>query len=329
MILLPEFIICSILIITASHFVCRYGKDIAIKMNWREGFVGVLFLAFATSLPELSTSLSSIPKLFAINNVNLGFGDAIGSLIINMMLIGFLDFFQGRGRILLHAEKDNILTGTFTMLLLATLAIFSFLRQIIGPFGFYFFGVGIESFLILGFYLLGMKITFRNRHVQEKKSNYRFAGTEWIKFVILLIIIFALGIWLASIGKRISESTSINQSFIGAFILAFSTSLPELAVSISALKMGSIDMAIANILGSNFFDVCIIPLMDIVYRSGPILESIAPVNIFITVLALVLTAIVVAGLSVRSKDTRMKLGWDTASILTLGAIGYYVIYRVG
>ncbi len=328
MILLPEFIICSILIIVASHFVCKCGKDLAIKMNWREGFIGVLFLAFATSLPELSTSLSSIPKVLAINKVNLGFGNAIGSLIINMMLIGFLDFFQGRGRILLHADKGNISTGAFTMVLLTTLAIFSFLRQI-GPLGFYFFGVGIESFLILGLYFLGMKMIFRNRHIEEKKSNYKFAGIEWIKFVMLLIIIFALGVWLANIGKRISESTSINQSFIGAFILAFSTSLPELAVSISALKIGSIDMAIANILGSNFFDVCIIPLMDIVYRSGPILKAIAPINIFITVLALAMTAIVIAGLSVRSKDTRMKLGWDTALILTLGAVGYYVIYRVG
>ncbi len=328
MILLPEFIICSILIIVASHFVCKCGKDLAIKMNWREGFIGVLFLAFATSLPELSTSISSVTKLFAINNVNLGFGNAMGSLIINMMLIGFLDFFQGRGRILLHAEKDNILTGSFTMLLLTTLAIFSFLRQI-GPLGFYFFGVGIESFLILGCYLLGMRMIFRNRHVQKKKSNYKLVSTEWIKFITLLVIIFVLGVWLANIGKRISESTSINQSFIGAFILAFSTSLPELAVSISALKMGSIDMAIANILGSNFFDVCIIPLMDIIYRSGPILKSIAPVNIFITVLALVLTAIVIAGLSVRSKDTRMRLGWDTALILMLGTIGYYIIYRIG
>ena len=328
MILLPEFIICSILIITASHFVCKCGKDLAIKMNWHEAFIGVLFLAFATSLPELSASLSSIPKVLAVNSVNLGFGNAIGSLIINMMLIGFLDFFQGKGRILLHADKTNISTGAFTMVLLATLAIFSFLR-LIGPLGFYFFGVGIESFLILGLYFLGMKRIFRRRHAKETKSNYKFAGTEWIKFVMLLIIIFALGVWLANIGKRISETTSINQSFIGAFILAFSTSLPELAVSISALKIGSIDMAIANILGSNFFDVCIIPLMDIVYRSGPILRAIAPVNIFITVLALAMTAIVIAGLSVRSKDTRMKLGWDTTLILTLGTIGYYVIYRVG
>ena len=326
--MLLEFVICSILIIAASHFVCKCGRDLAVKMNWREGFIGVLFLAFATSLPELSTSLSSIPKVLAVNRVNLGFGDAIGSLIVNMMLIGFLDFFQGRGRILLHADKGNILTGAFTMVLLATLAVFSFLRQT-RPLGFYFFGVGIESFLILGVYFLGMKMIFRGRHRGDKKSNYKFPGAEWIKFITLLIIIFALGVWLASIGKRIAESTGMNQSFVGAFILAFSTSLPELAVSISALKIGSIDMAIANILGSNFFDVCIIPLMDIVYRGGPILKSIAPVNIFITVLALALTAIVIAGLSVRSKDTRMKLGWDTALILTLGAIGYYVIYRVG
>ncbi|NQT22028.1 MAG: sodium:calcium antiporter [Candidatus Omnitrophica bacterium] len=325
MLLWLEFVLCSVLIFISSHYISKCGQSLARKMNWQEGFVGVLFLAAATSLPETFTGISSV----AINRINLGVGDAIGSLIINMMLIGVLDYFQGRGRILLHAKKENVLTASSTAVLLAILVLFTFLRQN-GLFGFYFLGIGLESFIIIGLYLWGMRTIFKKSRIfGENNSKVQGASHVWIKFIAFFIVIVLLGLWLVNIGKRISDVTQLNQSFIGALLLAFSTSLPELAVSTAALRLGSIDMAIANILGSNFFDVCIVPLMDTIYREGPLLGSIAPINIFTMLLALVMTGVVIAGLLVRQRDTRMKLTWDTGLLLVLGIAGYFVIYRFG
>ena len=87
MTLFAEFIICAILIFILSHSVSRYGKEMAKRMNWREGFVGIIFLAFATSLPEIATSISSLIKT---GQLSLGFGDSIGSVIMNLMVIFLL-----------------------------------------------------------------------------------------------------------------------------------------------------------------------------------------------------------------------------------------------
>jgi len=323
--LFTEFVICAGLIFIFSHLIARDGQRLASIMNWEEGLVGVLFLAAATSLPEIFVGISSV----TVNKINLGVGDAIGSLIINMMLIGILDYFQGRGRILLHARKENILTASGTIILLLVLGIFTFLRQN-HLIGLYFFGIGIESIFIIALYLWGMRIIFRkSASVSEKSVDQSSSLLIWIRFILLFAGIVLLGIWLVNIGGRIAESTSLNQSFIGALILSFATSLPELAVSMAAIRLGSIDMAIANILGSNFFDVCIPSFMDVVYREGPLLGSISPINIFMILLAITMTVVVIAGLLVRSKDTRMKLSWDTGLLLFFGVAGYYIIYKFG
>lgn len=319
-----EFIICSILIFLSSHYISRYGKSLSIKIGWHEGFIGVVFLAAATSLPELFTSISTVP----LKKIDLGFGDAIGSLIINLMLIGLLDYFHGRGRILLHAKKENILTGVYTLFSLGVLGLFTFLRHFWLS-GFYFFGIGIESFIIIGIYFMGMRSIFSKRHGDSRRSQTEDNSYIWYKFLAFFLVIILLGFWLANIGKRISDSTNINQTFIGTLMLAFSTSLPELAVSWSSLKAGSIDMAIANILGSNFFDVCIIPLMDFVRGGDPVLGIVAPINILTIAITILMTGIVILGLSIRSKDTKRKMGWDTILILLVGIFGYYFIYRFG
>lgn len=324
-----QFVVCSLLIMASGNLVAKCGHRIARGMNWHDGFVGVLFLAFATSMPEFFTSISSVPQVFAVNKINLGFGDAMGSLVINLMLVSILDLSIKRGRLLQLASRDHIATGGYTMLLLAFLAIFTFLRQYY-KIGFSIFNIGIESFIIIGIYIWGMKAIFKKRHVEENpKTTSELDKSQWAQFLALLVAIFILGIWLANIGNKIVDETNINQNFIGTCLLAFSTSLPELAVSLSALRMGSVNMCIGNVLGSNFFDVCIIPMMDIVYRRAPILLSIDVINIFTTLLAFMLTAILISGLHYGTRDEAKKVGWTTALIIIFGFIGYYVIYSIG
>lgn len=64
-----------------------------------------------------------------------------------------------------------------------------------------------------------------------------------------------LGIWLSSIGDRLSTTTGLSVSFVGNLFLAISTSLPEIAASLSAIPLGAIDLAIGNVLGSNLFNI--------------------------------------------------------------------------
>jgi len=331
MFLVLSYLICSVFLFIFSHYVSGAGHRISGQMKWHDGFMGLVFLAMATSLPEFLTSISTVPHAFHISKINLGYSNAIGSLIINLMILGVLDIAVTRGSMLNRGSGSHILTGRFTMMLLVILVLFAFLRQG-GVIDLTVFNIGIESFVILILYLCGMRLLYKTRHLTESQEDRRHPDTlfrDWMLFAFLLLGIFSLSIWLASIGNSISLSTRINQNFVGSVFLAFSTSLPELAVSLAALRKGFIGMALGNILGSNFFDVCIIPGMDIVYRDAPILQSISKVNIFATILSFTLTAIIVWGLYVGMGRVKKRVYWATSATVVLGLLGYIVVYWFG
>ncbi|MFH1790628.1 MAG: hypothetical protein ABH885_01415 [Candidatus Omnitrophota bacterium] len=331
-VLAAEFMFCSVLIACTGSLAARYGHTVARIMNWEAGFVGVLFLAVATSMPEVFTSLSTVPEALSINKIDLGFGDAIGSLIVNLIFLAILDIVFYRGSILSMVTRGHLMGGIFTVSLLTVLVVFAVARACF-DIGLSFMGVGLESILIIAMYGTGMWRLVMKRHVildeAEAVPGEKSEAVVWAKFAVLLFLIFVLGVWLANIGSRISGETRINESFVGNLILAASTSLPELSVSLAALRMGSADMCVGNIVGSNFFDVCIISGMDILYRKGPILADIGRINIFAGALAMVLTVILCLGLAVAAGRGRRNISWAALSILFVGAAGYFVIYRCG
>ena len=63
----------------------------------------------------------------------------------------------------------------------------------------------------------------------------------------------------------------LADSFVGTLLIAGATSLPELVVTVRAMRIGAVDMAIGNLLGSNLFDVLILAIDDIFFRKGPLL----------------------------------------------------------
>ena len=80
--------------------------------------------------------------------------------------------------------------------------------------------------------------------------------------ILLLVIGFALLIWGADFfvdgASKVAERMKIPQIVIGLTIVAFGTSAPEAAVSISAGLKGSADLAVSNVVGSNILNVLII-----------------------------------------------------------------------
>ncbi|WP_290792400.1 hypothetical protein [Flavihumibacter sp. UBA7668] len=81
----------------------------------------------------------------------------------------------------------------------------------------------------------------------------------------LIIIVAALA--LPFFAEHIAESAGLIKSFVGTLFLAASTSLPEIAVSIAAVRMGALDMAIGGLLGSNIFNILILSIDDLFYPS--------------------------------------------------------------
>jgi cation:H+ antiporter len=122
---------------------------------------------------------------------------------------------------------------------------------------------------------------------------------------------------LASSAGTLAARTGLGETFFGALALALVTSLPELAVSVAALRMGAQNLAIANLMGSNATNMALIFAVDIAYTDGPILENADPSLVVAGGGAIVLMAI--GTMAIILKAERHRLPVDLAAVLMLAA----------
>ncbi|MEA3489315.1 MAG: hypothetical protein U9R44_03105 [Candidatus Omnitrophota bacterium] len=319
-----EFLICSALMIFCAYHLCKEGVLISRRTRLEEGLIGMFFLALATSFPEMTTGSTAV---FFLGKIGLGYGDIVGSIIVNLMILLFLDYYQGRGRILLRVSRINRLTGIFALLLISVVLVFAVLRAS-GVFVPGLKGLGVESVLIAVMYLGCLEVV-RRTNTKEDDGTSETKGSLlkiWAKFIVLLVIVMLLGMWLAKSGEKIANTTGLSQTFIGTLFLGLSTSFPEMIVSFTALRAGSVNMAVGNILGSNLFDVFIIPFLDGLC-GAPILGILTSGQMIATVVAVLISLIAVIGLFVK-RDTSRRINWDTGLIFTVGLAGFVLLYFI-
>jgi len=142
----------------------------------------------------------------------------------------------------------------------------------------------------------------------------------------LFVIIAAA--FLPKIGEGIAEQTGLGQTFVGNIFIALSTSLPEVVVSIAAVKIGAIDLAIGNLFDSNIFNIFILALDDIFFIKGDLL-SFANQNHLISALsAITMTTIAIIGLTYRTEKKPLFLAWDSMGILLIYVINLMLLYML-
>jgi cation:H+ antiporter len=112
--------------------------------------------------------------------------------------------------------------------------------------------------------------------------------------------------------------------------VAFATSVPEMVVTVSAMRLGALDMAIGNLLGSNLFDILIVAVDDIFFTRGPILAHVSPVHAVTAMSAVMMTGIVIVGLLYRPKTRLFRAaGWASLLLLGVYLLNSFVLYLHG
>lgn len=181
------------------------------------------------------------------------------------------------------------------------------------------------SLLYIGIYLLAMKLiyAYEQHRVQEFVEDAAEAspfakrslrGSIFL-FVLNAILIVIAACYLPELGTKIGAMTGWGESFIGSSFIAITTSLPEITVSVAAARMGAFDMAVANLLGSNLFNVVILAVIDFCYLKAPLLRSVSQINTLTALTAIIAMAIVVVGLTYRSEKKVLFLAGDAVAIL--------------
>jgi len=121
-----------------------------------------------------------------------------------------------------------------------------------------------------------------------------------------------------------------GQSFVGTLLVAAVTSAPEAAVTIAALRIGALDMAIANLLGSNLFDIIILAVDDVFYTRGPLLAHVETSHALTAFTAVMMSALVIVGLVFRPQG-RVVLGltWISLGLFLLYILNTWVLFHHG
>ncbi|GEL06764.1 sodium:calcium antiporter [Salisediminibacterium halotolerans] len=237
---------------------------------------GTLLLAGATSLPEVTTSLTAV----YVENPEIAVSNVFGSNMFNILILAVFDFVYRRKMIMSQIDFAQGRTAILSFLLsvlIMTAVLTAFDKNIIN--------IGVEMFILLLLYIVGMRIISRkqtslNDLAKSATENYhtRAISLQQAKkgFFISAVIIFIAGSLLTVTGDAIAEATGLSSSFIGTFLIAGATSLPEVITVLVAIQLTNYQLAIGNILGSNLFNLLILIVSDIAYRNGSILTAVDP-----------------------------------------------------
>jgi len=331
--LLPwlEFALCVGLIGLAGPILTRNGDAIARLTGLSRSWVGLVLLATATSLPELFTGVSAVTVADA---PNIAVGDALGSCVFNLVMLVLLDGLSRDAPMYRRIDQGHILTAGFGVILIGSVGAFLLLSR--DGLDFRFLHVsGYTPFLVV-LYLIAMRAAFDyERRTRPPPGILRAeAGTTLraavTRYAGAAAVVVAAGSWLPFIGRDIAELTGWKTSFVGTLLIAAATSVPELVVTVSALRLGAVDMAIGNLLGSNLFDVLILAIDDVAYGKGPLLAAVSPAHAVTALAAVVMSGIFVVALLYRPQSRiRGTIGWVSLSLLVVYLFSSYAIYLGG
>jgi cation:H+ antiporter len=323
-----QFIICVIIVVAASSVLSRYADVIAEKTGLGRAWVGAILLAGVTSLPEL---VSGVTAVTALNAPNLAIGGIVGSNLFNLTLIAVMDVAYQPGSILSRAQDGHILSGGLGILLMG-LAVTA---PLVGPAvsGWGVLGVSVISISIILLYLVGARLlaTFQSKRTAEVLEQEAVVlhydrisrRRAFLVFGGAALVVVMTGVWLSTLADQIAAETGLGRSFIGALLLGVSTSLPEITASLTAVRIGAIDLAIGNVLGSNLFNVTLLAVYDLADGGTNLWAAMNDANALGLIIAMMMTAVVIVSLMYRaSPKTPFRVSWDGVALIGmyLGAL---------
>jgi len=291
-----SLIILIILLIVSLYFLTKsadyfitYSEELGKKLNFSEIVIGLLIVSIGTSLPEFFTSIIS---LYTIKNYSyFVVGDIIGSNIANICLVLGIFYLFNKHKV--SFSNENGIIFALLTIIFSILIYFNKLNKI----------TGLVLLIITSYYLYK---NVKNEQENEIKSEVKKEVIKKSYLLILLELAIAGTILvLSSKGviisvEEISKLLNIGPEIISLSIVAFGTSLPELFVTISAIKLKKKDIAIGNILGSDIINIGLVIGVSTLIKPF----NINPARFYISIIMLILSGLLIL-YSKNKKNTKV------------------------
>ncbi|KKC27271.1 sodium:calcium antiporter [Sphingomonas sp. SRS2] len=329
---LALFLVAAAVIWGAGARLTRALDVIAAKTGLGHVFVGMLLLGGITSLPELA----NVTTASAIGNPSLAINNLLGSAAINIVLLAVADALVGRKAVTsIVAQPSTMMMAALGMIILiAIAAAITIGDAAVGPLGIGSLAIGLAS---LGFLWISTGHDERSPwSVEEEKrgGEPQPAGMDrpmsqlWMHVVFNGALLFAAGYTLSQVGDALAAQLGLTSAIVGFALIGTATSLPELVTVLVALKLNRPEMAFGQVLGTNFINLALLPVGDLIYEGQPILNTLGAFEVASALLGAMLIGIFMVGLLEHRNRTIFKMGIDSAAVLGLFALGVAALAQV-
>jgi cation:H+ antiporter len=310
------FVAVAAVIVLAGVPLARYADVIGEKTGLGRSWIGLVLLAATTSLPELftgvgSTMLAPLP--------DIAVGDVLGSCMFNLLILSMMDVLQPES-LSARAHQGHALSLGFGVLLVGVAGIGLLVEGRLPPLGW----IGWTTPIAIALYLVAMRTLFAHerqriaRETAEVAAELRYASTPLAtavtRYLGAAVLVVAGALSLPRLAATIAHQTGLGETFVGSLFVAVTTSLPEVVVSLTAVRLGAIDLGVGNVLGSNLFNLLILGLDDLLFVRGPLLAAVEPAHAVSMFAIVAMKGLFLVGLTYRVLRKRFYVAWDTGAI---------------
>jgi cation:H+ antiporter len=310
---LVAFLLLGVAVFVIASRLAQDADRIADATGLGRVWIGTLLLAGSTSLPELLTDVNAALLEFP----NIGVGDLLGSTMANMLILAVLDLIYLKRRILENVAVDHVLVATLA-LVLTTMAGIAVTVGGWGSIG----HIGIETLAIAATYLLGMRLVYRSSAVTAPHDQLALGegGRNLLRRGLTGLALAAAGLLVTTpllviSADALAIESGLSNTAVGTLLVGFTTSFPELAATIAAVRMGALDLAVGNIFGSSAFNMFLLLAMDIAYQPGPLLASVTSTHAISAQFAILALALGILGILARAARRTMAVRLESVAIL--------------
>lgn len=244
-----------VLILLGANGLTDGAASVAKQFRIPSIVIGLTIVAFGTSAPELTVSVSSALK----GSADIAIGNVVGSNIFNtLMIVGCTALFAP------IAITRNTLKKEIPLCILSSVALWVCANDVFLDHSAENILNRADGLLLLCFFAIFMGYTFAiafpsGQASAEGSGEEEIKLLPWWKSVIYILGGLAALVYGGQLfvngATGIARSLGVSESVIGLTLVAGGTSLPELATSIVAALKKNSEIAIGNVIGSNLFNI--------------------------------------------------------------------------
>jgi cation:H+ antiporter len=325
--LLVRFLVAAVIVIAAGTMLARAGDVIAARTKLGGAWVGSVFLALATSLPEIVTDIAAV----RLGAIDLAVGDLMGSSMANMLILALISLAPAGVDMFRRAAFDHALYACLAIIM-TTLAAMGMMSRADTA----YFGVGTWSLVLVGVYVATSSLAFRVSTVAQAAGEVaEMSGhapndspvavtharpmplrQAILAFIGAAAVIVLVAPQFATAAEGLALVSGMGHTFMGTWLVGLSTSLPELVTSMAAVRLRAYDLAVGNLFGSNAINMTLFALLD-PFHSAPILSVASLDHVLTALVAVVLMTIALGTLVLRTRRTAAR---EPGSVLMV--LGY-------